>query len=181
MVSSSLCQRLLFACVHRLSEEAFPFVSLCLHSCCCFTDVRCFSNLLQFFFFSLCHSWTSASSSPSSRGHPRQFCLLTLHTFCTSFLSLSIFSLLFHTTAVLFPCSVFLSLSDCCGLFICLLFLSSSETFGAKFSLTLFGLFSFLNQSQLFLVGCLILSKASKRGKKRGWTYSKSVLLFFFF
>lgn len=168
MVSSSLCQRLFFflrACIH--SEEAFPLVSRRLHSRCCFTDVRCFSNL-QFFFFSL-------YAIPERQRPP----LLPAEVILVSFVSLPLTLVHFLSFFIyVFPS---LSHNSCAIPSLCLslplrlllpLYLSpvsSSETSGAKLSLTLFGLFFFfLNLSQLFLVGCLILSKASKRGKKRG-------------
>lgn len=94
---------------------------------------------------------------------------------CTSLLALSLFSPLFHRTAVLLPSlrlSVSLSLSDYRCLFICLLFPPQKPPGQSSVCLSLctffffFFLPLFLNLSQLFFFfcqGCLILRGASKR------------------
>lgn len=93
---------------------------------------------------------------------------------CTSLLALSLFSPLFHRTAVLLPSlrlSVSLSLSDYRCLFICLLFPPQKPPGQSSVCLSLctffFFFFASLSKSVttffFFCQGCLILRGASKR------------------
>lgn len=94
---------------------------------------------------------------------------------CTSLLALSLFSPLFHRTAVLLPSlrlSVSLSLSDYRCLFICLLFPPQKPPGQSSVCLSLCTFFFFFFFASLsksvttfffFCQGCLILRGASKR------------------
>lgn len=102
---------------------------------------------------------------------------------CTSLLALSLFSPLFHRTAVLLPSlrlSVSLSLSDYRCLFICLLFPPQKPPGQSSVCLSLctffffFFLPLFLNLSQLFFFFLSRLSDPQRSIKERGRAYSKS-------
>lgn len=120
------------------------------------------------FFFSLCPSWPSTWITPhsficwlslflSSLGCPRQSLLLRPSHLCTSLL-LYLYFLLTQQLCSSLP------LSDYPCLFICLPFFLMNLR-GTALSVSFF-LRCFLNLSQLFLSGCLILGKASKGEKQ---------------
>lgn len=116
----------------------------------------------------------------SSLGCPRQSLLLALHTCAPPRFPYLYFLSFTQQLCSSLPLSVSLPQDYHC-LFICLQFPPQKPSGQSSLCLSLDCFF--LNLS-LFLSGCLILTKASKRGKKRGRAYSKScsqVAYFFFF
>lgn len=163
-----------------LSEEIFPLVLLRLHSLSCLILMSSDPKTLSSVFLLFVSFLTFNLNRPRTLSF---ICWLT-HLCSFSFPASVVLASLFSSPFTLVHLLVFLiyifslSHNSCALPSLCLslslprlslpLYLSpvsSSETFGAKLSLSVLDCF-FLNLS-LFLSGCLILTKASKRGKKK--------------
>lgn len=170
-----------------LSEEIFPLVLLRLHSLSCLIMMSSDPETLSSVFLLFMSFLTFNLNRPHTLS---RICWLT-HLCSFSFPASVVLASLFSSPFTLAHLLVFLiyifslSPNSCALPSLCLSL--SPKIITASLSVSSFllrnlrgkalsfclGLFFFLNLS-LFLSGCLILTKASKRGEKRGRAYSKS-------